>query len=135
MNDRLNVCQVFALLALLVGGPTLSQGAEEESGLFIRLRCDENEQPLALETAIVRFRDKSQGLTVDLVGAIHIADKAYYDALNRRFKTYEAVLYELVAREDPPYETVDRWYLFNLVRLPSGEWIFRRSGRSASRGY
>ena len=41
----------------------------------------------------------------------------------------------LVAREDPPYVTVDRWYLFNLIRLPSGEWIFKRSGSSGSRGY
>jgi hypothetical protein len=41
----------------------------------------------------------------------------------------------LVAREEPPYVTVDRWYLFNLIRLPSGEWIFKRSGSSGSRGY
>lgn len=41
----------------------------------------------------------------------------------------------LVARENPPYVTVDRWYLFNLIRLPSGEWIFKRSGGSGSRGY
>jgi len=33
---------------------------------------------------------------VDLVGAIHIADKSYYDALNVRFRGYDAVLYELV---------------------------------------
>ena len=31
---------------------------------------------------------------------------------------------DMIAREDPPYTTVDRWYLFNLVRLPTGEWIF-----------
>ncbi len=100
MKDRLNICQVLALIVLPIGGAHLSQGAEDESGQYVRLRCDASEQPLALETAIVRFRDKSQGLTVDLIGAIHIADRAYYDALNRRFKTYEAVLYELVAREE-----------------------------------
>lgn len=31
----------------------------------------------------------------------------------------------MVAREDPPYTTVDSWYLFHLVRLPSGEWAFK----------
>jgi hypothetical protein len=31
----------------------------------------------------------------------------------------------MVAREDPPYTTVDSWYLFNLVRLPTGKWEFR----------
>jgi hypothetical protein len=34
------------------------------------------------------------------VAAIHIADKSYYDQLNREFKGYDAVLYELVAPED-----------------------------------
>jgi hypothetical protein len=34
----------------------------------------------------------------------------------------------MVAREDPPYTTVDSWYLFNLVRLPTGEWTFREKG-------
>lgn len=41
----------------------------------------------------------------------------------------------MVAREDPPYSTVDRWYLFNLVRLPSGEWIFRRLGSDSQGAY
>lgn len=41
----------------------------------------------------------------------------------------------MIAREDPPYVTVDRWYLFNLIRLPDGQWIFRRPGSSAARGY
>ncbi len=44
-------------------------------------------------------------------------------------------LEQMVASEDPPYRTVDRWYLFNLVRLPSGDWIFRRSKSGGSRGY
>lgn len=41
----------------------------------------------------------------------------------------------LIEREDPAYVTVDRWYLFNLVRLPSGEWIFPRSGSRGSHAY
>ena len=31
------------------------------------------------------------------MGAIHIGDKTYYEELNRRFRRYDAVLYELVA--------------------------------------
>lgn len=31
----------------------------------------------------------------------------------------------MVSREVPPYRTVDSWYLFNLIRLPTGQWIFR----------
>lgn len=41
-------------------------------------------------------------------------------------KQLRAKLEAMIDREDPPYETVDTWYLFNLVRLPSGEWIFRQ---------
>ncbi len=40
----------------------------------------------------------------------------------------------MIKREDPPYRTVDSWYLFNLVRLPSGEWIFRRLFPGSSGG-
>jgi len=43
----------------------------------------------------------------------------------------------MVAREDPPYETVDSYYLFNLVKLPDGQWGFgsRRSRGAAGAGY
>lgn len=32
---------------------------------------------------------------------------------------------DMIARENPPYATVDRWYLFNIFRLGNGSWIFR----------
>jgi hypothetical protein len=35
-------------------------------------------------------------------------------------------LQTMIDDEDPPYTTVDRWYLFNLIRLPSGEWTFHK---------
>src|ERR1700683_970626 len=38
----------------------------------------------------------------------------------------------MIAREKPPYITVDRWYLFNLVRLPSGRWVFDKFGRGGN---
>ena len=41
-------------------------------------------------------------------------------------------LEEIVAREHPPYVTVDRWYLFNLVRLPNGKWVFDKLGRGGN---
>lgn len=69
---------------------------------FIRLVRDKDDNPIALQTAIVRFASperREQGLTVDLVGAVHIAEKSYYQQLNRQFETYDVVLYELVAPE------------------------------------
>ena len=47
-------------------------------------------------------------------------------------KQLRAELQSMIDREDPPYSTVDSWYLFNLVRLPSGEWIFRKLGVGTS---
>ncbi|GLP96849.1 hypothetical protein [Paraferrimonas sedimenticola] len=43
-----------------------------------------------------------------------------------------------IAVEDPAYSTVDRWYLFNLIQMPSGEWLFKQSDKGHSgdhRGY
>ncbi len=33
---------------------------------------------------------------------------------------------QMLQREDPPYTTVKRWYLFNMIRLPDGKWLFRQ---------
>lgn len=51
-----------------------------------------------LDTAIARYHRGKQA--VDLVGAVHIGDLAYYVALNRRFARYDKVLFELVAPEE-----------------------------------
>ena len=39
-----------------------------------------------------------------------------------------------IAAERPPYSTVDRWYLFNIIRLPSGDWAFKRRDKPSSAG-
>lgn len=38
---------------------------------------------------------------------------------------FRADIEAMVAREDPDYETVDRYYLFSLIKLPGGEWGFK----------
>jgi hypothetical protein len=71
---------------------------------WARLEKDNSNQPLGLQTAIVHYvpaKPDAAGppISVDLVAAVHVADAAYYDQLNRRFEKYDAVLYELVAPE------------------------------------
>jgi hypothetical protein len=39
---------------------------------------------------------------------------------------------QMIAREDPPYRTVDQTYLFNLVRLPNGRWVFDKFKRGGN---
>lgn len=41
-------------------------------------------------------------------------------------------LQAMIARENPPYVTVPQWYLFNLVRLPNGRWVFDKLGRGGN---
>jgi hypothetical protein len=67
---------------------------------FIRVSRDDERRPVAMETAVVRYSSAERpGCKVDLVGAVHVGDKAYYDELNKLFDSYEVVLYELVAPE------------------------------------
>ncbi len=55
-----------------------------------------------MQTAVVHYvpgDDKQSTPTVDLIGAVHVGEKDYYEALNKLFETYDVVLYELVAPE------------------------------------
>lgn len=67
-----------------------------------------------LETPIVHCRNAA-GVAVDLVGAIHVADRAYYQALNRRFRSYDAVLFEMVKPAGVP-PTVRRGNLLSALQ-------------------
>lgn len=74
-------------------------GATEEPK-FIRLKRDAQGRPAAMQTAVVTYTSKTRpGVSIDLIGAVHIADRSYYDDLNKEFEKYDVVLYELVAPE------------------------------------
>src|SRR6516225_2511015 len=67
---------------------------------YIRIARNDKNRVIGLDTAIVSFRPtspKAEDVRVDLVAAVHVADKGYYQELNKRFKDYDVVLYELVA--------------------------------------
>jgi hypothetical protein len=68
---------------------------------YLRVKRDKKDTPIALETATVRFVPKAGegGVTVDLIAAVHVGDKAYYEALNKQMAQYDVLLYELVAPE------------------------------------
>lgn len=72
------------------------------TGKYIRLLRDDKDRPLELQTAVVRFvadDEDRKGLLVDLIAAVHIGEKSYYERLNEQFDNYDALLYELVAPE------------------------------------
>jgi hypothetical protein len=69
---------------------------------FLRIVRDADGEPQAMQTSIVSYKPKDgdgKGIVVDLVGAVHVGDGAYYDKLNKAFAEYDVVLYELVAPE------------------------------------
>ena len=81
-----------------------------KTGQFFRLERTPSGSLKALETEIVRFEGDYKGkhVAVDLISAVHIGEGDYYAALNKEFKNYDAVLYELIAPEGiklpPPSE-------------------------------
>lgn len=98
----------YFMAAILAGLPVLFAAAQENDPAdkgkpmpvrFIRVQRNGQGIPTALETAIVRYvRTGEQGsVEVDLVGVIHVGDRAYYEKLNEELQKYDAVLYELVA--------------------------------------
>lgn len=82
---------VFAA-ALLFLLPVHSRAEEKE---FIRV--EEDAKAARLQTGITRY--EKDGTVVDLIGAVHIGDKAYYEDLNKRFAGYEVLLFEMIGGE------------------------------------
>ena len=71
--------------------------AKKTKGLEEWLRFHKAPKADELQVAIGQFKNPKTGVQVDLVGAIHIGDRAYYQKLNKLFGQYDAVLFELVA--------------------------------------
>ena len=89
---------IFVFLWLLIPvTQVISQQAKPETDSvdFVRYRPAVIETDSdVLETAVVRFQ---RGDTiVDLVAAVHLGDKVYFDNLNLLLKNYEVVLYEMI---------------------------------------
>jgi hypothetical protein len=108
MSRSATVLRLSGLFLLLAAATSLTAAPVETrkapagkttSTQFLRVKRDAKGQPVALQTAVVRYAPASGegGLTVDLIGAVHIADRPYYEQLNKLFDKYDVVLYELVA--------------------------------------
>lgn len=69
---------------------------EPGDGEFVRYD-DRDPDRQRLETGVVRYVRGDR--IVDLVGAVHLADPGYFDALNAQLAQYDVVLYEMVGGE------------------------------------
>lgn len=73
---------------------------------WVRVLKNDRDEIVGMQTAIVRYASPTGAakggkapVEVDLIGAVHIGDRAYYQQLNERFTKYDTLLYELVAPE------------------------------------
>ncbi len=72
---------------------TQPQGAAQEHFMrFVEGGADASK----LQTAVVTYRNK-EGVTIKLVAAIHIGERAYFESLNKLFTGCDSVLYEMVS--------------------------------------
>lgn len=88
---------IDALLGLVLALLALPVAAETPE--FLRIDTTADGQPRALQVAVAGY-EAADGTELDLVGAVHVADAAYFQALNRAFDDYDVVLYELVGEPD-----------------------------------
>jgi hypothetical protein len=86
---------VATLLVILLWAS--SSGAATESK-FLRFVPDDSGGG-KLQCSVVTYRN-ADGVTVDLIGAVHIADRPYYQSLNKSFEQYDSLLYEMVKPRD-----------------------------------
>lgn len=61
------------------------------------IRVNKKQKASYLQTAITHYERDDQ--KVSLIGAVHIADAAYYQTLNERFTKYDRLLYEMIGGE------------------------------------
>lgn len=80
-----------------------------EAPRFVRVFRDARGEPQSLETSVVHLRSAESApssigaqdsFRLSLYSAVHVGEPEYYAELNRRFREYDAVLFELVADPD-----------------------------------
>jgi hypothetical protein len=98
--DRRRLPLALILLPLFMGhvATYADDAKKQEPGKFLRY-VDEGNDAGRLETGVATYKNAA-GVTVQLVGAVHIADRGYYAALNKQFEGYDALLYEMVKPKD-----------------------------------
>ncbi len=94
-DRRMRIKMSWARKVATVAAMLAAAGDVCLAGDFIRIK--EDEEASRLQTAY--FGYEKDGVRVDLIGAIHIADKRYYEFLNKSFTDYEVLLFEMVGGE------------------------------------
>lgn len=91
--------RVLGLTFLLTLGSSFvvssdSPGVEVTPSEFTRF-LDGGRWQGQFQTSVVRYKN-SAGVEVDLISAVHVGDTRYYKELERQFRKYDAMLYEMI---------------------------------------
>jgi hypothetical protein len=94
----------------------------------IRYADDPKAPAQGLQVALIHMLHPKTGRRVDLVGAVHIADLAYYREVQRLLEQVDVVLYEMVKPKDArpgdkPPETPEGEFSVRDLQKRMGEWF------------
>jgi hypothetical protein len=87
-------------LLVLFMACSCGQETRADDPKFMRIKKNDKDTVIGLDIARTKYTNKDKTISVYLDGVVHYADHYYYYVLNRKFKDYDAVLYELVAPPD-----------------------------------
>ena len=79
--------------------PPPSAGADTNLASFIRFEPGRRGEG-KVQTAIKTYRHPNDGSRVTLVAVVHVADRAYYEKLQKRLDDFDALLYEMIRDRD-----------------------------------
>ena len=96
-------------MAFMVLSPELLQAQTEEARRehakkpvpIVQVNRNKAKEIVSMDTPILTLRDdvRNTGVEVTIYGAVHIADKAYFQSLDKKFAKHEVLLYELVVED------------------------------------
>lgn len=66
---------------------------------FVRIAETDDGSLSSLDVVVAGF-ERPDGARVDLIGAVHVGEPSYFQALERRFPDYDKVLFELVGEPE-----------------------------------
>ncbi len=92
-------CCCFVLSLLASSQPVFAAEPVAFTKEFIRfVNTGRNEGHV--DTATKSYRRERDQVTVSLVSVVHVGDRVYYEALQKLFESYDAVLYEMIRDRD-----------------------------------
>lgn len=78
--------------------PARGDALDTEPATWLRF-VDDEKGGGKLEVATGTYKNDA-GVTVALIGAVHVGEKSYYEGLSKSFEGYDALLYEMVKPKD-----------------------------------